>query len=262
MRQIETLIATFSGDAVSGPDGAEPHALYRALIASVGGSPALSLVIGRAWILVRTAQGAGLAFAPRWPAGLVPARIEPLDRVMLRDLAVLALRRHPLAAAIGIAAVNAEHNRRSLAGPDDDGLTAAGLTNGRAGDGPTVVIGRFPGLDEKLPGALVLERNPGPKDLPESAAETVLPTARRVIITASTLTNHTLPRLLALARRAEVSLIGPGTPLAPCLFEHGIATLAGFVVDDPVATGEAIAAGAGYGKLKAFGRRLTLRRGG
>src|SRR5438045_2570395 len=75
--------------------------------------------------------------------------------------------------------------------------------------GPTVVVGRFPGLDEKLPGALVLERNPGPRDLPEAAAERVLPTARRVIITASTLANHSLPRLLALARRAEVSVIGP-----------------------------------------------------
>jgi uncharacterized protein (DUF4213/DUF364 family) len=222
-------------------------------------------VIGRAWILVRTAHGAGLAFAPRWPAGIVPARIERLDGVMLRDLATLALRRHDLAAAIGIAAINAQYNRPELAGHDDDGLAgdaAAPAAPPGSPVGPTVVIGRFPSLDDKLPGALVIERNPGPQDLPESAADTLLPSARRVIITASTLANHSLPRLLALARQAEISLIGPGTPLAPGLFRHGIATLAGFVLDRPDPAAEAIAAGAGYGKLKAFGRRLTIRRGG
>jgi uncharacterized protein len=266
MQQVDRLIAAILGPAEpreSGPGAPEPTTapLYRDLIDGVGASPVLRLAIGRAWILVRTAHTAGLAFAPRWPVGIVPARIERLDGVMLRDLATLAMRRHELAAAIGIAAINAQYNRPELAGSDDDGLASVGVPAG-APAGPTVVIGRFPGLDDKLPGALVIERNPGPRDLPESAADTLLPSARRVIITASTLTNHSLPRLLALARRAEVSLIGPGTPLAPCLFRHGIATLAGFVLDRPDQAAEAVAAGAGYGKLKALGRRLTLRRTG
>src|SRR5271170_782682 len=149
MRQIDRLIADMLGPASpAGPTEPAPEPLYRDLIEGVGASPALRLVVGRAWILVRTAHAAGLAFAPRWPAGIVPARSERLDGVMLRDLASLALRRHPLAAAIGIAAINAQYNRPELAGTDDDGLT------GEAGDGPTVVIGRFPGLDDKLPGAL------------------------------------------------------------------------------------------------------------
>ncbi len=145
----------------------------------------------------------------------------------------------------------------------DDGLSddPADADAGAPPDaGPTVVIGRFPGLDDKLPGALVIERNPGPRDLPESATERVLPTARRLLITASTLSNHSLPRLLALAPRARVSLIGPGTPLAPCLFDHGIAVLAGFVLDRPEPAADAVAHGDGVGKLKAFGRRLTLKR--
>jgi uncharacterized protein (DUF4213/DUF364 family) len=254
MRQVEGLI-----DAILGPGGAPvaapAHPLYQTLIDAVGGTPVVRLAIGRAWILVRTAANAGLAYAPRWPAGITPARTERLDGVMLRDLATLALRHHELAAAIGIAAINAHYNRPELVGADDDGLSP-----GPAAAGATVVIGRFPGLDDKLPGALVIERNPGPRDLPEAAAERVLPGARRVIITASTLANHSLPRLLQLAPRAEISLIGPGTPLAPGLFGHGIAVLAGFVLDQPDAAAEAVAAGAGYGKLKAFGRRLTLRR--
>jgi uncharacterized protein (DUF4213/DUF364 family) len=259
MRQVEQLIDAILGRsgrrAPEPPDGA-PHALYRELIEGVGTSPVMRLAIGRAWVLVRSAGNAGLAYAPRWPAGVTPARLERLDGVMLRDLAILALRRDELAAAIGIAAINAHFNRPELAGSDDDGLSPTTPQP----PGPTVVIGRFPGLDDKLPGALVIERNPGPHDLPEAAAERVLPTASRVIITASTLANHSLPRLLALARRAEVSLIGPGTPLAPGLFAHGIAVLAGFVLDQPDLAAEAVAGGAGYGKLKAFGRRLTLRR--
>jgi len=258
MTPIDRVLAALPGPVASA-DPAEPvpHPLYRALLDGVDARPVLRVVIGRAWILVRTAAGAGMAFAPRWPTGPAPARSERLDGVMLRDLALLALRRHEAAAAIGVAAINAHYNRTDLAGSDDDGLAGAAP----AGGGPTVVIGRFPGLDEKLPGALVIERHPGPHDLPEAAADTLLPTARRVIITASSLTNHSLPRLLALARRAEVSLIGPGTPLAPCLFGFGLATLAGFVLERPDEAAEAIAAGAGYGKLKGFGRRLTLRRG-
>jgi uncharacterized protein len=263
MQRIDRLVAEILGSSDAAAAGAAvpaAHPLYGDLIGGIDASPVRQLAIGRAWILVRTAHGAGLAFAPRWPDGTAPARLERLDGLTGRDLAALALRGHVLAAAIGMAAINAHYNRPDHTGSDDDGLDAGSLQAGAAG--PVVVIGRFPGLDDKLPGALVIERNPGPHDLPESAAARVLPTAGRVIITASTLTNHSLPRLLALAPQAAISLIGPGTPLAPCLFDHGIATLAGFVLDRPDAAAEMIAAGAGYGKLKGFGRRLTIRRTG
>jgi uncharacterized protein (DUF4213/DUF364 family) len=259
MRQIDQIITGILG---AGPpdETAPPHPLYRDLIAGVDATPVLELAVGRAWVLVRTAGNAGLAYAPRWPAGIMPALRARIDGVTLRDLAQLALRRHDLAAAIGIAAINAHYNRPSLAGVDDDGLSDDPAVAGTGPTpGPIVVIGRFPGLDDKLPGALVIERNPGPRDLPESATAQVLPTARRVLITASTLSNHSLPRLLALAPRAAVSLIGPGTPLAPCLFGHSIAVLAGFVLDLPDPAAEAVARGDGAGKLRAFGRRLTLR---
>ncbi|MBV8169792.1 MAG: hypothetical protein JO021_23605 [Alphaproteobacteria bacterium] len=259
MRQIERIITGILGAGLPPEPTEPPQALYRDLIAGVDAVPVLQLAIGRAWVLVRTAANAGLAFSPRWPAGVMPALSERLDGLMLRDVARLALRRHDLAAAIGIAAINAHYNRPTLAGAADDGLSDD-PSDAPSDAGPTVVIGRFPGLDDKLPGALVIERNPGPRDLPESATERVLPTARRVLITASTLGNHSLPRLLALAPRARVSLIGPGTPLAACLFGHGIAVLAGFVLDRPEAAADAVARGDGAGQLKAFGRRLTLTR--
>jgi len=145
MRQIERLIDAVlgraSGSAHDAPDVAA-HPLYRELIDGVGTTPVARLAIGRAWILVRSATNAGLAFAPRWPAGVSPARLERLDGVMLRDLAILALRRDELAAAIGIAAINAHYNRPDLLGGDDDGLSsgsAADVATDPTG-GPTVVI--------------------------------------------------------------------------------------------------------------------------
>src|SRR4051812_27753836 len=129
MRQVDQIIAGILGTGILGagpPDeaaGAPAHPLYRDLIAGVDAVPVLQLAIGRAWVLVRTAGNAGLAYSPRWPAGVVPALRERLDGIMLRDLAGLALRRHDLAAAIGVAAINAQYNRPTLSGADDDGLS-------------------------------------------------------------------------------------------------------------------------------------------
>jgi uncharacterized protein (DUF4213/DUF364 family) len=69
--------------------------------------------------------------------------------------------------------------------------------------------------------------------LPDPACEYVLPEQDFVFITATTLTNKTMPRLLQLSRKASVFLVGPSTPFAPLLFNHGIDTLAGTVVLNP-----------------------------
>jgi len=97
------------------------------------------------------------------------------------------------------------------------------------------VVGRFPDLDtlDKICRLTVLERRPGPGDLPDSACEYVLPEQDCVFLTATTLINKTLPRLLELSRNAFTVLVGPSTPLTPLLFEHGIDALAGTVVVDP-----------------------------
>jgi uncharacterized protein (DUF4213/DUF364 family) len=121
-----------------------------------------------------------------------------------------------------------------------------------------VVIGRFPDLDRKLPGALVIEREPGPGDLPETAAPWVLPGADTVVVTASTLANRSLPGILLQAAGAKVTLIGPGTPLTPRLFDYGIDRLAGFVVTDPAGAAQVVAAGGVAADLKRFGRRVSL----
>jgi uncharacterized protein (DUF4213/DUF364 family) len=140
-----------------------------------------------------------------------------------------------------------------LTGQPIDGLERFAALPGRK-----VVIGRFPELSRKVPDALVLERLPGPDDLPDHAADWVLPGADAVAITASALGNLTLPRLIELARGAPIALIGPGTSLTPALHAYGVDLLSGFVIEDVERAARIVAEGGAVKALKPYGRRVTL----
>jgi uncharacterized protein (DUF4213/DUF364 family) len=96
------------------------------------------------------------------------------------------------------------------------------------------VIGHFPGLQKVADVAelTIFERRPMEGDLPDFAAEYVLPEQDYVFITGTTITNKTLPRLLELSASATVALVGPSVPLAPWWFDMGVDVLAGAVVVD------------------------------
>ncbi|OSM06194.1 hypothetical protein MAIT1_01171 [Magnetofaba australis IT-1] len=91
------------------------------------------------------------------------------------------------------------------------------------------VVGRYPGLDRYAAEGQwhVLERQPGPGDLPDTAAEYLLPQVDWAFITASALVNKSLPRLLELARDAVTVLMGPTTPWLPQWRDYGVDFLAG-----------------------------------
>lgn len=235
-----------SNDAVVGVE---------ALIADVSDTPSRAVIVGYNWTMVEGAEGVGLVTTPAKGvdgAGTTPDTGRYTGRP-LRALAALARSANPYERAIGCAAINASVNRFDLQGPDGNGLALSGESVGQ-----TVVVGRFPKLDERLPGALVLERNPGPGDLPASAAADVIPGCARLIITATTWVNASLAGLLRLVDGAHVSLVGPGTPLSPVLLEHGIHRLSGFVVTDPPAMRQAIAEGAGARGFRHLGRDVNL----
>ncbi|MGB4504999.1 MAG: DUF364 domain-containing protein [Syntrophaceticus sp.] len=96
------------------------------------------------------------------------------------------------------------------------------------------VIGHFPDLERmsEICELSILERRPEKGDYPDSACEYILPEQDVVFITATTLTNKTLPRLLELSRQAFTVLVGPSTPITPVLFNYGVDVLAGSVVID------------------------------
>lgn len=228
--------------------------LYENLASGLTGT-AHRVIVGLNWTLVEGPNGAGVSHTPTRGTNGCHALPDP-GSYAGRDLSLLAALRNSdnvFEVTIAIAAINAFHNRTDLAGNTSNGLDLV-----KANGTKTVVIGRFPGLDQRLPGAAVIEREPGPGDYPESAAETLLPQCEHLVITASTLLDGALPGLLALAPQAFIILLGPGTPLAECLFDHGIDALSGLVVDDNDAFTRVIGEGGAVGAMKRHARNLSL----
>jgi len=213
----------------------EKWRIYDALIDSVPvGSKVNSICLGRYWLLLEASNG-GFGLAQN-----TMGRMDyPTDQFLgrpLRDVAAELKSWDFNRAAVGLAAINSVHNR--LDGP----RLAASFTN--EGDAfetfiagvqgrKVAVIGRFPYLEKLAPrtqSLIVLERNPGPDDLPDTAAEFVLPEQDQVFITSTAFINKSLPRLLELCSSARVCLVGPSTPLAPLLFDFGLFAMSGLMV--------------------------------
>jgi uncharacterized protein (DUF4213/DUF364 family) len=98
-----------------------------------------------------------------------------------------------------------------------------------------VVVGRYPGLDAVWgqDDYLCLERRSLPGTLPESLAPHVLSSADWVFITASSLSNHTLPSLLHHSRGAKIVLMGPSLPWLEEWADFGVHYIAGVGVEQP-----------------------------
>ncbi|WP_035690674.1 DUF2478 domain-containing protein [Azospirillum halopraeferens] len=249
------------GDLLSPDDEAVwrwwgPHRLYEDLVLGVEDAEVTRVVVGPKWILLETAEGRmGLTARPAAATGEPP----PPEHWAGSSLALLAAQAarswDPLEAAVGMAAVNAHYNR-----PDLEGEATNGLDRFAGGDGRVVVVGGFPQIEQRLPGALVVDMAPKPGQYPEAASEWLLPGADGAVVTASTLANRTLPRLLTAARGVPVALVGPGTPMTERLFDYGIHTLSGFVASDSGDVCRVILAGGSSRQFHVHGRFVTRHR--
>ena len=105
-----------------------------------------------------------------------------------------------------------------------------------AAKGKTVtIIGRFSFNDEirKVAHAThCLEIEPVNNELPSFAAEEVIPFSDMVVISASSIINKSLPRLLELSKGKECIILGPSTPMSEILFGYGASKLEGIRVID------------------------------
>ena len=228
-----------------------PGRLVEEMVRNTPADTVETVVIGLNWTLVIAENGAGLAQTPVKSAPGCRPLGGGLSGRRLDYLAAWAHAHNPLARAVGVAAINAGLNHVALAGDDEDGLGADRL--GRAGPhGGGRALSRARRETARRP---VLEQAPGPGDMPTEAAPQVVPACGELMITASTLVSAGLETLLALNESdAPVTLVGPGTPLSPRLFAHGIDRLAGFVVEDPTGTARTVAEAGGAKHLRAHGR--------
>lgn len=229
-----------------------PSRLYQDLAQGVRDAEIHRILIGEKWVMVETADAVGLAALP---SSALQQASAP-KAALLSDLVNHGLQSwQPLDMTLAMAAINAHYNHAAVVGEPANGLDLFD-----PGDGPLVVIGAFPDLERRRPDAQVLDLHPTTGQLPAQAANWLLPGAEGVVITASTLTNRSLPGLLTLARHGRNALVGPGTPLSPRLFSYGLAYLAGFVVQDRDATARVIGNGGSSRDFRPFGRLVTLAR--
>lgn len=226
---------------------------------------------GLSWFLVRSA-GVGVAMRPRDGDGPVRSA-GTLAGLKLHELAAWIKSWNYYEAAMGLAAINsalnapviARQNCGDLLKPSEDQNLFDAMINEFRGK-KVAVIGHFMGV-EKLGDKCqlsILERIPRNGDLPDPACEYVLREQDFVIMTATTLINKTMPRLLQLSRGARVMVAGPSTPLHPLMFEHGVSVLGGLLVHDEPRVWKAIAEGghrelftSGSGMVKVYREKVV-----
>ncbi len=232
--------------------------IYDALIEAVpADSTVQASLAGLHWFAVRS-DGMGLAMTPREGDACLP-RAGEVAGMRTRDLAGCVRSWSLHEAALGLAAINSALNAGVCPEkqPDEDVFTCLlDELRGRK----VAVVGHFRNLERvaAVCDLSILERRPQPGDFPDPACEWILPEQDFVFITATTLINKTLPRLLQLSRKARVVLCGPSTPLTPKLLEFGIEMLGGLVVEDEARVWNVIQEGGQHGIFSNGSRMVKL----
>jgi Uncharacterized conserved protein len=127
-------------------------------------------------------------------------------------------------ASVGLASINSTIDVKTE-------KTGDGLEIGlKMSKGRVIMIGKFPGYT-RFKGIAkefyVLELNPNLIDLndgilPSTASEELLERSDIVIMTATTIINKSVDRLLELAKNVFVIMVGPSTPMIEELLDFGI----------------------------------------
>jgi len=163
-----------------------------------------------------------------------------------------------LEAAIGMASINSllEVNEEQC-----QELNASELIAEKGKGRNVAIVGHFPftpQLKQITKELWVIEKNQREGDLPEAAAENLLPQADVVGLTGTAFTNHTIEKLLELCRpEAFVVILGDTTPLCPVLFDYHIDAISGTRVLDPDLAMRCVSQGATYRQIKGV-RQLTI----
>lgn len=166
------------------------------------------------------------------------------------DLAQMALSKNWTEASVGVAAIN------SLVAPDPKKavpINGTKILMERCRDKRVTMIGHF-NFAEKIRMIArelsVLELRPSEGDMPASEAPNVVPGSDVVIITGTTLVNHTFDEITALAKGSYSMVLGPTTILSPVLFEYGLDAICGVRVVDAKQTIRHLCEGGSFREIR------------
>ncbi|TGD75343.1 hypothetical protein E4634_03695 [Mangrovimicrobium sediminis] len=218
------------------------------------------VLFGLSWTVVELDNGAcGLCFSPTGAPRDIPWAGELAGRPVSAMLDWLRSD-HPCEMAAAVASVNAVLNFESFSERVSGASTPTRLLCDAAphlavfehfadqlAGARVAIVGRYPGM-QRFAGRFdyqCIERRPGPGDLPEDAAASVLPASDWVFVTASSIANGTAPQLLELARAARVVLMGPSLAWMPDWARFGVDYLAGVQVRDASALRQIVAEAGG-----------------
>lgn len=227
--------------------------------------------VGYRWTFVRSGSNVGLCSI--YPVeSRLPLFSKNFTGLPLREVAECIKSWNFVEASIGGAAMNAYYNSASAAEQNNIEFSKSKFVDDRRHD-PFIsyqqeikeknvaVVGHFPYLEalfKPVCNLSIIEIEPSDGDYPFFASEFLLPEQDYVFITASALVNKSLPRILELSKNAYNVLVGPSTPMVPCLFSYGINDLSGFMVKDSSLIRN-ILTGAQYGSLYSGGQKIHWR---
>jgi len=215
--------------------------IFKQLISSLSEARVINVDIGLFWTAVVVEKygklSCGLSASlsndefehARMPAVGFAGRLEQKTAL---ELANLVYSNSYTETGVGLAAINAM--LPPISNPVD--LSGEEYIARHGADSRVAVIGHFPfvsSLRDQVRKLWVLELNPREDDLPASAAPEIIPQADILVITASTLVNHTFESVFALRKPdAKVLLLGPSTPLSSVFFDYGVNVLSGSIIQN------------------------------
>lgn len=170
---------------------------------------------------------------------------------------------HLLKASIGVATVNAVINNAHHDFDTGNVTTVLDVNP----DDTLGMIGEFKpilhSLKDKIRKSYVFELNTakGPGLYPSEAMPSRLPECSVVIITATSIINHTFDEVQSYCRNArEVCILGPSTTLCPAVFRrYHVTLLAGSIVREPEKALEIVSQGGGTMAMKPAVRQVLMR---
>ncbi|UCD18371.1 MAG: DUF364 domain-containing protein [Candidatus Zixiibacteriota bacterium] len=179
------------------------------------------------------------------------ANMETMHEMTTKDLAAMIYSEKIIEAAIGLAAINAslDHDklRNRLVNTNAVNLVL------EIGRGKNVsVIGHFPFVEGLIKSGnckniWVFELNPkSTDDLSSDLLPEFIPKSDVVLISGTTLINHTFHDISRLCKDSYNIMLGPSTPLTPSLFDFGINAVCGAIVADREKVKLSLSQGARY----------------